>query len=213
MIVCEPGVDRAGRQIVLEGGDYNEYVSKPTVLWMHLENDILGYSLRERVDEGVLKSLILFGFEETDNGQAVYKLVKNGYVRVSSLCIKPVFVEQTEEVIVIQRWQLLEISICTFWITTGDSGEVFYNDLITKERIGKANGIWFAVFPNETGLEPPHFHVMEGKDTKLASVNIETGEIFVGLKNLNARQRALTHAFFEEKQNWARQRWNETRPG
>lgn len=211
--VCEPGVDRAGRKIILEGGRYEKFSKKPSVLWMHDEEVPLGYSLRERIDEGVLKSLVLFDFSEATKGRDTFTRMKSGMPRASSLCIRPIQVEQTDEAIVIQSWQLVEISVCNLWITTEEFGEIFYNDFITKERIGEADDIWFAVFPRETGLEPPHFHVMKGKKTKLASVNIETGEIFVGLKNLNARQRTLTKDFLAEKQGYARERWNATRPG
>jgi len=213
MNVAEAGVDRAGRQIVLEGGRYEEYSTNPIVLWIHNEEEFYGYSLRERIEGGLLKSLILFLPPELTKKNDLFLMVKSGVPRASSICIRPIVIEQIGEAIVIQTWQMVEISLCNYWITTEDFGELYYNDLITKERIGKVNGIWFVVFPNETGLEPPHFHVMEGKDTKLASVDIETGKIFVGKENLNARQRAITKAWFEENQAWARERWNATRPG
>lgn len=212
-IVAEAKVDEAGRRIVLEGGQYDEYAKKPLFLWMHDENESIGYSLRERVDGNVLKSLVLFLPTENPKCETYFQMAKSGAIKASSICIKPIEVEKTEEAIVFKTWALEAVSICTLWVTTKDFGEIYYNDLITKHKIGEAKDIWFAVFTRESGSEPPHFHVMEGEAKRLASVNIETGEIFRGEKELGARRRALTNAWFAEKQGHARERWIATRPG
>lgn len=110
--IVTAGVNRGGRKIDPQGGQFDDYLKSPVVLAFHDETKIIGRCVELSVESGGI--LASFEFNHTTLAEDIFRLYEGGFLTSWSIGFLPLEmkteIEGGREVLHITSWMLLEVS-------------------------------------------------------------------------------------------------------